>query len=215
MVEISGSILSADFANLGKSVEMLEIAGIDYIHIDVMDGNFVPNLTIGPVVISAIRQCTKIPFDVHLMINASSNYVESFVNAGADMITIHAESEIHLDRVIKKIKAYGKSAGVSLVPTSHYNILEYIICELDLVLVMTVNPGFGGQQFIESQLNKISCIRDMIRKYSLNTKIAVDGGINVENAKSVIEAGADILVVGSALFKANNMSEYVKQLKCL
>ncbi|QGR02143.1 ribulose-phosphate 3-epimerase [Ehrlichia ruminantium] len=215
MVEISGSILSADFANLGRSVEMLTVANVDYVHIDVMDGNFVPNITIGPVVISAIKQYTKIPFDVHLMINTPGDYIEDFVNAGADMITVHAESEIHLDRVVKKIKACGKNAGVSLVPTSHHNILEYIICDLDLVLVMTVNPGFGGQQFIESQLNKISCIHDMIQKYSLNTKIAVDGGVNIDNAKSIIEAGADILVIGSALFKAKNMSEYVKQLKSL
>ncbi|CAH57767.1 ribulose-phosphate 3-epimerase [Ehrlichia ruminantium] len=215
MVEISGSILSADFANLGKSVEMLTVAGVDYIHVDVMDGSFVSNITIGPVVISAIRQYTKIPFDVHLMINASSNYIENFVDAGADIITIHAESEVHLDGVIKKIKAYGKSAGISLVPTSHHNILEYIICDLDLVLVMTVNPGFGGQRFITSQLNKISSIRNIIQKYSLNTKIAVDGGVNIENAKDIIDAGADILVIGSALFKSNNMSEYIKQLKSL
>ncbi|AHX04558.1 ribulose-phosphate 3-epimerase [Ehrlichia japonica] len=216
IIEVSSSILSADFANLGKSVEMLADASVDYIHIDVMDGNFVPNITIGPVVISAIRKYTTIPFDVHLMINSPSNYIEAFVDAGADMITVHAESDIHLDRVIRKVKSYKRSAGLSLVPTSHYNILEYIIFELDLVLIMTVNPGFGGQQFIASQLDKISCVRDMIEKYSLKTKIAVDGGINIGNAKSVVEAGADILVVGSAIFKAGNMLDYIQQLKsCL
>ncbi|RZB12758.1 ribulose-phosphate 3-epimerase [Ehrlichia minasensis] len=213
MVEVSSSILSADFANLSKSIEVLENASVDYIHIDVMDGNFVPNITIGPVVVSAIRKCTEIPFDVHLMINSPSNYIEPFIDAGADMITVHAESEVHLDRVIKKIKSYGKGAGLSLVPTSHHNILEYIIFELDLVLIMTVNPGFGGQQFIVSQLDKISRIRDMIEKYSLKTKIAVDGGINIHNAKSVIEAGADILVVGSAIFNAENILDYVQALK--
>ncbi|AUO55182.1 ribulose-phosphate 3-epimerase [Ehrlichia canis] len=213
MVEVSSSILSADFANLSKSIEVLENASVDYIHIDVMDGNFVPNITIGPVVVSAIRECTKIPFDVHLMINSPSNYIETFVNAGADMITVHAESEVHLDRVIKKIKSYGKDAGLSLVPTSHYSILEYIIFELDLVLIMTVNPGFSGQQFIVSQLDKISRVRSMIEKYSLKTKIAVDGGVNIDNAKSVIEAGADILVVGSAIFKAKNVLDYVQKLK--
>ncbi|ABD45303.1 ribulose-phosphate 3-epimerase [Ehrlichia chaffeensis str. Heartland] len=213
VVEVSSSILSADFANLGKSVEMLTDAGVDYIHVDVMDGNFVPNITIGPVVVSAIKKYTTIPFDVHLMINSPGNYIEAFVDAGADMITIHAESDIHLDRIIQKIKSYKKSAGLSLVPTSHYNILEYIIFELDLVLIMTVNPGFGGQQFITSQLDKISCVRNLIEKYSLKTKIAVDGGVNIKNAKSVIEAGADILVVGSAIFNANNMLDYVQQLK--
>ncbi|AAZ68100.1 ribulose-phosphate 3-epimerase [Ehrlichia canis] len=213
IVEVSSSILSADFANLSKSIEVLENASVDYIHIDVMDGNFVPNITIGPVVVSAIRECTKIPFDVHLMINSPSNYIETFVNAGADMITVHAESEVHLDRVIKKIKSYGKDAGLSLVPTSHYSILEYIIFELDLVLIMTVNPGFSGQQFIVSQLDKISRVRSMIEKYSLKTKIAVDGGVNIDNAKSVIEAGADILVVGSAIFKAKNVLDYVQKLK--
>ncbi|WDM85735.1 ribulose-phosphate 3-epimerase [Ehrlichia sp. JZT12] len=213
MIEVSSSILSADFANLGKSVEMLTNAGVDYIHIDVMDGNFVPNISIGPVVVSAIRKYTTIPFDVHLMVNSPGNYIEDFVNAGADMITVHAESEIHLDRVIKKIKFYGKSAGLSLVPTSHYNVLEYIIFELDLVLVMTVNPGFGGQQFIKSQLNKILCIRNMIEKYSLKTKIAVDGGVNIENAEDIVKAGADILVVGSAIFNASDILSYVKQLK--
>ena len=213
IIEVSSSILSADFANLGKSVEMLTSAGVDYIHIDVMDGNFVPNISIGPVVVSAIRKYTTIPFDVHLMINSPSNYIEDFVNAGADMITVHAESEIHLDRIVKKIKSYGKGAGLSLVPTSHYNVLEYIISELDLILIMTVNPGFGGQQFIPSQLDKILCIRNMIEKYSLKTKIAVDGGINIENAESVVKAGADILVVGSAIFKANDILSYVKKLK--
>ena len=213
IVEVSSSILSADFANLSKAIEVLENASVDYIHIDVMDGNFVPNITIGPVVVSAIRECTKIPFDVHLMINSPSNYIETFVNAGADMITVHAESEVHLDRVIKKIKSYGKDAGLSLVPTSHYSILEYIIFELDLVLIMTVNPRFSGQQFIVSQLDKISRVRSMIEKYSLKTKIAVDGGVNIDNAKSVIEAGADILVVGSAIFKAKNVLDYVQKLK--
>ena len=213
IVEVSSSILSADFANLSKSIEVLENASVDYIHIDVMDGNFVPNITVGPVVVSSIRKCTKMPFDVHLMINSPSNYIETFVNAGADMITVHAESEVHLDRVIKKIKSYDKGAGLSLVPTSHHSILEYIIFELDLVLIMTVNPGFGGQQFIVSQLDKISRVRSMIEKYSLKTKIAVDGGINIDNAKSVIEAGADILVVGSAIFNAKNILDYVQKLK--
>ncbi|UTO56776.1 ribulose-phosphate 3-epimerase [Neoehrlichia mikurensis] len=214
-VKVAASILSADFANLGQSIKLVTEAGVDYIHIDVMDGNFVSNITIGPAVISSIRKYTNLLFDVHLMINSPSNYIEEFVNAGSDIITVHAESEIHLYNVIQKIKSYGKRVGISLVPTSHYSMLEYIIADIDLVLVMSVNPGFGGQKFLCSQLEKIEKIRNMIEKLSLNTKIAVDGGITVENYKSVVEAGANILIVGSTLFNAANMLNVVKTLKSI
>ncbi|KJV69327.1 ribulose-phosphate 3-epimerase [Candidatus Neoehrlichia lotoris str. RAC413] len=214
-VKVSASILSADFANLGQSIKLVTEAGVDYIHIDVMDGNFVSNITIGPSVVSSIRKYTNLLFDVHLMINSPSRYIGNFVDAGADIITVHAESEVHLHHVIQKIKSYGKRVGISLVPTSHYSVLEYVIRDIDLVLVMSVDPGFGGQKFLCSQLEKIEKIRDMIKNLSLGTKIAVDGGITIENYKSVVKAGADILIVGSTLFNADNMLNVVKTLKSL
>ncbi|WP_339045768.1 ribulose-phosphate 3-epimerase [Candidatus Mesenet endosymbiont of Agriotes lineatus] len=214
-IQIAASILSADFAKLGEEVKKVGDLGADLIHIDVMDGNFVPNITIGPGVISAIRPYSSLPFDVHLMINSPSNYIEAFVSAGADIITIHVEAEVHLDRVIKKIKSYGIKVGISIVPSTHPGVLEYIIHELDVILVMSVNPGFGGQEFLVSQLDKISEIKSMIKKKSLATKIAVDGGITVNNAPSVIKAGADILVMGSAIFKAQDTAKMISDIKSL
>lgn len=220
-IKIAPSILSADFAKLGEEVRKISDLGVDYIHIDVMDGNFVLNITIGPSVVSAIRKYSNLPFDVHLMVKSPGNHIESFINAGADIITVHAEAEIHLERLIRKIKSYKNvndakktiQAGVSIVPSTSPSVLEYIIHELDIVLIMTVNPGFGGQEFIHSQLNKISTIKKMIQERNLKTQISVDGGINFSNATDIIKAGADILVAGSAIFKAEDIKKAVNDLK--
>ncbi|XP_011862194.1 PREDICTED: ribulose-phosphate 3-epimerase, chloroplastic-like [Vollenhovia emeryi] len=220
-IKIAPSILSADFAKLGEEVRKISDLGVDYIHIDVMDGNFVSNITIGPSVVSAIRKYSNLPFDVHLMVKSPGNHIESFINAGADIITVHVEAEIHLERLIRKIKSYKNvsdaknpiQAGVSIVPSTSPSVLEYIIHELDIVLIMTVNPGFGGQEFIHSQLNKISTIKKIIQERNLKTQISVDGGINFSNAADIIKAGADILVAGSAIFKTEDIKKAVNDLK--
>lgn len=199
--KIAPSILSADFAILGAEIEAVTNAGADYIHIDVMDGHFVPNITIGPCVVQSLRAHSKLPFDVHLMIENPDLYIEEFVKAGADIITVHAEACVHLDRTVQLIKSFGKKAGVSLVPSTHEDVLDYVLNEIDLVLVMTVNPGFGGQSFISSQLPKIKNIRKKIDKTKRLIDLEVDGGINKDTAKQVIKAGADVLVAGSATFK--------------
>ncbi|WP_419214384.1 ribulose-phosphate 3-epimerase [Wolbachia endosymbiont of Rhagoletis cingulata] len=222
-IKIAPSILSADFAKLGEEVKRISDLNVDYIHIDVMDGNFVPNITIGPNVISAIRKYSNLPFDVHLMIKSPGNHIESFINAGADIITIHAEAEIHLERLVKRIKSYKNindtkktiQVGVSIVPSTSPSVLEYIIHELDIVLIMTVNPGFGGQEFIHSQLSKISTVRKMIQDRNLKTQVSVDGGVNFSNAADVIKAGANILVAGSAIFKAEDVKKTINDLKNL
>lgn len=198
--KIAPSILSADFSELGKAVTDVTNAGADYIHIDVMDGHFVPNITIGSCVVKDLRKTSDLPFDVHLMIENPDNYIEEFANAGSDIITVHAEACIHLDRTIQLIKSFGKRAGVSLVPTTPPDVLDYILPELDLVLVMSVNPGFGGQKFLHSQLDKIRIIRKKIDATGKQIDLEVDGGINAETAKLVVEAGADVLVAGSATF---------------
>ncbi|UWI83309.1 ribulose-phosphate 3-epimerase [Wolbachia endosymbiont of Howardula sp.] len=217
-VKISLSILSADFAKLGEEIKKISTLNIDYIHIDVMDGHFVPNITIGPNVISSIRKYSHLPFDVHLMIKSPSHYIESFVYAGSDIITIHAEAEIHLERVIQTIKAYKINnkriqVGVSIVPSTPPSVLEYIIHELDVILIMSVNPGFSGQKIISSHLHKITNIRKMIQYYGLNTQIAVDGGINLTNARDIIKAGADTLVIGSAIFLSQDIIKTVNDFK--
>jgi ribulose-phosphate 3-epimerase len=213
--KIAPSILSADFSCLGNEAKDLTKAGADYIHIDVMDGHFVPNITIGPCVIKDLRKTCSLPFDVHLMIENPDKYIKDFAEAGSDIITVHAEACIHLDRTIQLIKSYGKKAGVSLVPSTSENILDYILDELDLVLVMTVNPGFGGQTFIESQLKKISNIRQKIDSKNKIIDLEVDGGITPQTAKMAVQAGADVLVAGSATFKGgvHNYHNNIKSLR--
>ena len=202
-IQISPSILSADFSQLGKEIKKLEDGGADLIHVDVMDGHFVPNLTIGPPVIKALRNYTKLPFDVHLMISPVHKYIKNFAEAGADIITIHPEATNDLLDSIKKIKSYNKKAGVSLNPETSVNKVLPVLNSIDLVLVMSVNPGFGGQKFMPETLEKVKILRKEIDNKKLKTQIEIDGGINFENSKSVKEAGANILVSGSTIFKAN------------
>jgi ribulose-phosphate 3-epimerase len=196
---IAPSILSADFAALGEETRAVIAAGADWVHVDVMDGHFVPNLTIGPVVVKALRKHTNAIFDVHLMISPADPYLEAFAQAGADHITIHAEAGVHLDRSIQAIKALGVKAGVALCPATHEDALAYVLDEIDLVLVMTVNPGFGGQKFLDSQLPKIRRVREMIGNRDI--RLQLDGGITPETAGAAVAAGADVLVAGSAVFR--------------
>jgi ribulose-phosphate 3-epimerase len=198
---IAPSILSADFARLGEEVRAIDEAGADWIHIDVMDGHFVPNLTIGPGVVKALRPHSAKPFDVHLMISPVDLFLDAFAEAGADVITVHPEAGPHLHRTVQRVKALGKKAGVSLNPATPAKALDYVLEEIDLVLVMSVNPGFGGQKFITSQLKKIEAIANRIAKQSLDVLIEVDGGIDAQTAPLAVAAGANVLVAGTAAFR--------------
>ena len=203
-IQISPSILSADFSNLEKDIKKLETAGADMIHVDVMDGHFVPNITIGPPVIKALRNKTSLPFDVHLMISPVHKYIKDFANAGADIITIHPEATPNLQESIDEIRSFKKKVGISLNPDTKIDIVEDYLDKVDLILIMSVYPGFGGQKFISEVLEKIKRLKNLKDKKKLNFDIEVDGGINFSNFKSVIDAGANVLVSGTTIFKENN-----------
>ena len=213
MKKIAPSILSADFSRLGDEVRAVAAAGADYIHVDVMDGHFVPNITIGPLVVEAVRKVTDLPLDVHLMIENADCYIPDFARAGADIIVVHAEASVHLHRTVQLIKSLGKRAGVSLNPATPLSALEYVLDELDLVLLMTVNPGFGGQSFIEACLPKIHALRAMLDRRGCEAELEVDGGVKIDNIARIAHAGADVFVAGSAVFGSKDYGETIKELK--
>lgn len=215
MAKIAPSILSADFLKLGEEIKAAEDAGSDMLHIDIMDGHFVPNITIGPFIIQAIKKASRLPLDVHLMIEEPERYLRDFISAGADFLTVHQETCVHLHRTICWIKESGAKAGVSLNPATPIWGLDHILGDVDLVVVMSVNPGFGGQEFISESLNKIRSLKKILKERSLTTPIEVDGGVTPDNAKAIVDAGADILVMGSAFFKSKDYKALVEKLRRL
>ncbi len=213
MIKIAPSILSADFLKLGEEIKAAEEAGADMLHIDIMDGHFVPNMTIGPFIVESIRKITSLPLDVHLMIEEPDAYIKDFIKAGVDYLTVHIEASVHLHRTVQEIKEGGVKAGVSLNPATSLWGLEHILPDIQLVLLMSVNPGFGGQKFIPQMIDKIRTLKKFIGEKNLATLIEVDGGINIDNAKDVASAGADILVMGSAFFHSGNYKAIIKRVK--
>ena len=213
MIKISPSILSADFTKIYEAVKMLESAGADYIHCDVMDGSFVPNITFGQYMVRDLRKATKLPLDVHLMIENPDKYVEEFADAGADIITIHEEATRHLDRSLQLIRSTGKRVGVSLNPHTPIDVLEYVLYNVDMVLLMSVNPGFGAQSFIQSSLEKASSLKAMIDRKRLSIDIEMDGGIGPDNIKDVIASGVNVIVSGNTIFKAKDPAAMIKTLR--
>ena len=212
---IAPSILSADFSRLGEEIKAVEGVGADWIHVDVMDGHFVPNITIGPVVVEAVKRVAELPLDVHLMIENPDQYLEDFVRAGSDTLTVQAEACVHLHRTIQAIKALGVKAGVALNPSTPISTIEWILEEVDMVLIMSVNPGFGGQKFITQALQKIKELKSMIRAKNLDVLIEVDGGINLKTIESVAKAGADVFVAGSAIFGSADYGETIREFRSL
>ncbi len=213
MGKISPSILSADFTRLGDEIKAVEQAGADYIHIDVMDGHFVPNITIGPMIVEAAKRVTNLPLDVHLMISDPDRFIDDFVNAGADILTVHVEVLHHIHRTVQYIKAKGIKPGVSLNPATPLNVLDYILNELHMVMLMTVNPGFGGQKFIAEVIPKIAGLRQMVAARGLNTEIEVDGGIGPDTIRQVSSAGADVFVAGSAIFCSKDYGKTIRLMR--
>jgi len=212
---LSPSILSSDFTDLKSTIRILELGNADWIHLDIMDGNFVPNLTFGPIIVDAINRITDLPLDTHLMISNPDFYIEKYIEAGSDILTVHQEAVVHLHRTIVKIKDFNVKAGVSINPATPISAIENILDEVDLVLIMSVNPGFGGQTFIKNALKKISALKEIKEKNNFNFLIEVDGGIDIDNIQQVLEAGADVIVAGASIFKDTEPIQKILKLKNL